>query len=122
MSAQFAPNQTFAKFSLLALYHRLFSVDRTFVICVWTIAFLQLGWGVAVCLVHYFGCTPVSKSWDPLQPGKCIDVEVFLLAKEPINSVIDFAMAALAVWMLRFLRIKRTTKFKVSLLFLVGAL
>lgn len=114
--------QTFAKLSLLALYHRLFSISRPFSIGVWIVAALQVAWGVGVYVAYLNSCKPISKAWDIVQDGKCVDDNVFFSASDPPNSIIDFIMAGQAIWMLRSLRMGTNAKFRLAFLFLIGAL
>ena len=122
MSAQFCMQQLFAKFSLLFLYYRVFSVSRRFVYCVYVLGTVQLLWSISTYLVHYFLCTPVKKLWEPKTPGHCINNPVFLAAGETPNSLVDFALVGLAVWMVFSLQMKSSTKWKLSVLFAVGGL
>jgi hypothetical protein len=52
MNGLYGLQQTFVKYSLLALYHRTFWVNRTFVGMVWTVAVDQGMWGIVVLLCH----------------------------------------------------------------------
>ncbi|KAI1389071.1 uncharacterized protein F4822DRAFT_404864 [Hypoxylon trugodes] len=116
----FWPQQTFAKLSLLALYYRLFSVSRPFVIGVWIVAALQIAWGIGVYVAYLNSCKPISKAWDIARDGKCVDDTVFFSASDPPNSIIDFIMAGQAIWMLKSLRMGTNSKFKLAILFLIG--
>ncbi|KAI1318726.1 hypothetical protein F5Y16DRAFT_391670 [Xylariaceae sp. FL0255] len=122
MSAQYCGNQLFSKWSLLAFYHRLFFVERRFVICVWVVAILQLMWFIGTYVAHYLTCIPIAKVWDPTIPGTCINNSTFLIAGETINSLIDFVMIGLAVWMVVRLQMDTSTKWKISFLFVLGGL
>ncbi|KAI1657078.1 hypothetical protein F4813DRAFT_396621 [Daldinia decipiens] len=99
LAAQFCLQQLFAKFSLLFLYYRFFSRRRSFAVCVWIVGTIQLLWSVATYLVHYFTCIPPKKSWTPTAPGHCINNPAFLASGESINSLLDFALVGLAIWM-----------------------
>ncbi|KAI0545027.1 hypothetical protein F4679DRAFT_562828 [Xylaria curta] len=122
MSAQYCGNQLFAKLSLLAFYHRIFGVRRDFVISVWLVAVVQIMWFIATYITHYLTCIPISKVWDQSVPGVCIDNSAFLVGGETINSLIDFIMIGLAIWMLKDLRLDIGTKWKLSVLFILGGL
>ncbi|KAI1452555.1 hypothetical protein F4805DRAFT_446956 [Annulohypoxylon moriforme] len=120
MNGLYGIQQSFAKFSLLALYYRLFWVERTFAIIVWSVAIIQGAWGIVVLLVHIFACVPVAKSWQPEIPGHCVDINTFFSIYEPINAAIDFAMAGMAIWMLHALQMKKKTQWYLSGLFILG--
>jgi hypothetical protein len=122
MSAQYAPNQYFAKLSLLALYHRLFSVNRTFNRCCQALAILQTLWFIGAYVTKYLLCFPVRRIYDLDADGSCIDIGPFLAATESVNSLIDFAMIGLAIWVINTLQMDSMTKWKLSILFSVGCL
>ncbi|KAI1332131.1 hypothetical protein F5Y16DRAFT_421408 [Xylariaceae sp. FL0255] len=113
--------QSFAKFSLLALYYRLFWVNRVFTLSVWTIAAIQTAWGLSVLFVHIFSCVPVQKAWMPQLDGYCLNINLFFSIAEPINTAIDFVIAGMAIWMLSSLQMKRIRKWGVAILFFIGA-
>ncbi|KAF3067104.1 hypothetical protein GL218_08768 [Daldinia childiae] len=122
LGAQFCLQQLFAKFSLLFLYYRFFSRRRSFVIWVWIVGIIQLLWSVATYLVHYFACIPPKKSWTPTAPGHCINNPAFLAGGESINSLLDFALVGLAIWMVQALHMKTVVKIQLCFLFALGGL
>lgn len=78
---------------------------------------------IAVILTSWLQCNPVYKYWDVLETkGSCITVGPYLATAETANCVIDFAMAILAVIMLGELQMSKKTKFKLAVVFLLGAL
>jgi len=119
----FPPNQLCAKFSLLFLYRRIFGIRSIYNFWIKAIAALQTCLFFATMFVNAFQCRPVSKYWDVLNPdGSCLNVPAYLVGAETINSLIDIAMAALAVYMLRDLRVSLGTKWKLSIVFAIGGL
>lgn len=122
MAAQFCMQQLFAKLSLLFLYHRLFWINRSFVICIYILGTAQVCWSVATYLIHYFECTPAEKLWKPKLPGHCIDSPAFLVGGETPNSVMDFALVGMAMWMVQSLGMKASVKMKLAVLFAIGGL
>ncbi|KAI5868249.1 hypothetical protein GGS23DRAFT_608860 [Durotheca rogersii] len=118
----FWPQQTFTKLSLLALYHRLFSVSHRFVVGIWIVTGLQIALGIGAYVTYFNTCRPVSKSWDIESGGTCFNNTIFFSIANPLNSLIDFVMAGQAVWMLKSLRLGANAKFKLALLFLLGGL
>lgn len=122
MNGIYGVQQSFVKFSLLALYYRLFWVNVKFARATWAIAIIQGAWGIVVLLVHIFACNPIQKSWTPGLKGYCVDENVFFSIYEPVNSAIDFVMAGMAIWMLPSLQTKRSTLWHLSILFILGGL
>lgn len=119
---QYSMQQLFAKFSLLFLYYRIFSINRSFVICVYCFGIFDLLWAISTYLVHFFECRPIRKYWYPLTPGWCINDAAYLVGLETPNSLMDFAMVGLAIWMIQSLNMKIETKIKLSILFVLGGL
>lgn len=116
----FPLNQLFVKFSILFLYHRLFAINKSFKYWMWGCGVVQIGYSVATFLVSLLSCQPVSKGWNLVEPGYCINHSVFLAASETVNSTVDFVMVILAVVMIQSLKMKRSTKWKLAILFGAG--
>ncbi|CRG92020.1 hypothetical protein PISL3812_09074 [Talaromyces islandicus] len=122
MGPQFCMQQLFAKLSILWLYYRLFSVNEAFLYCVWGLGIIQTAWSIATYLVHWLECIPTAKLWEPTLDGHCINSPAFLAAGETPNSLVDFAMIGLAIWMVQSLRIKTAVKMKLFVIFIMGGL
>lgn len=122
MSAQFCMQQLFAKWSLLFLYYRLFHPHRLVTRCIYFLAIVQLLWSIGTYLAHWLVCTPPAKLWNPKLPGQCINEPILLAVGETINSLVDFAMVIMAVYIVQSLQMKRSTKTALSVLFALGSL
>jgi len=122
MAAQFCMQQLFAKLSLLFLYYRLFNPNRPFIRCLYVVGTVQLLWSIATYLVHWFQCSPPAKLWDPTLKGHCINSSAFLVAGETPNSLVDFILVGLAIWMVQSLRMKTSVKLNLTFLFALGGL
>lgn len=122
MAAQFCLQQLFAKFSLLFLYYRIFSVSVAFNRAVYTLGAIQLCWSIATYVAHWLECTPPAKLWNPELPGSCIDGPALLAGGETINSLVDFFLVGLAIWMVQALQMKLSVKIKLAVLFAIGGL
>ncbi|KAI1847069.1 hypothetical protein JX265_006737 [Neoarthrinium moseri] len=120
----FEINQLFAKASLLVLYYRIFATNRTFAVCTCVIAIIQMAWFIAIFFSLMFMCIPVHKWWDVqgTVEGWCMNDAALLAAEETINSGVDFAMVALAVFMVRKLQMKPYLKRRLAAVFITGGL
>lgn len=117
----FPVQQTFAKASILFLYHRLFGVNPTYTLWIRIIAVVQMLYFATTVITSVLICRPVSKYWSPEMPtGHCINIAAFLTGVETTNSGVDFAMMFLAIMMIRPLRISTMDKVKLSLIFMMG--
>jgi hypothetical protein len=122
-SVAFFPVQMFfSKASLLALFYRIFGVDRTFSRWIYGILAVHSIWAIIVLFLNLFPCKPVRKAWYPRTPGHCLSQAVVAVPEETVNSLIDFAMVILAVYMIRPLHMPKRTKWKLRLLFGLGSL
>ena len=122
MNIQNPLNQTFTKLSLLSLYHHLFHVNTTFARWIYSIGSVQVAWGIALVCVRLFQCDPIDATYDPLIPGHCMSSKIILAVGDSINSLVDFIVIAMAVWIVSQLQMSRSTKVKLSILFALGGL
>ncbi|KAI2618097.1 hypothetical protein GGR54DRAFT_184289 [Hypoxylon sp. NC1633] len=117
----FAVNQGLVKFSILFLYYRLFHVNQHFVRWIYIIGGLHIAYCLTVIPIYLFSCQPVSKGWDISEPGTCIDSRATVAALQSVNSGVDFALVILALFMIRPLNMKMSTKWKLGLIFALGS-
>jgi hypothetical protein len=112
------------KASLFVVYHRMFWSDRIFVRWVYILATIHVCWFITFFFFVLFLCTPISKWWDVTgtQPGYCIDNNAYLVPAETSNALIDFALFALTVVMIKKLKIKKYLRIKLAIVFVVGGL
>ena len=122
MGPQFCMQQLFAKLSLLFLYYRIFHIKRAFIYCVWFLGIVQVTWSIATYLVHFLECIPTQKLWNPTVKGHCINSPAFLAGGETPNSLVDFALIGLAIWMVQSLKVRTSVKLKLCGIFIMGGL
>ncbi|KAK7917479.1 hypothetical protein PG985_011087 [Apiospora marii] len=120
-SLMFPPNQLFAKLSILFLYHRIFSINKKFAAWMKVLGALQILVSVISEFLNIFLCSPVEKAWNPMiTGGSCIHLGAMLSGTETCNSLLDFALAIFAVFALRTVKIQHSTKWKLSIVFLLA--
>lgn len=122
MAAQYPPQQTFAKLSLVALYYRIFNSNRKLVIWLYAIGIMQLGWGIGNFIAHWAQCIPIQGFWDPSVPHICLDNVMFLVIGETIISLLDFTLVGLAIWIVQSLLMSSSVKRKLFVIFTLGGL
>lgn len=115
-------SQFFAKFSILFLYYRIFSVGRVFVRWMYLIGAIQLVDCIITLFINLFSCTPIAYNWDIAIDGWCLNQAAVFTGTESVNSAIDIAMIVLACFMLVELQLNIWTKLKLSLIFVLGGL
>jgi hypothetical protein len=121
MMPQFVFNQLFAKLSLLCLYQRLFGVSNAYRRTLYVIGGLNVAWAIATLPLYLFACDPISMMWEPMTPGTCMDNATAVAGAESVNSLIDFMLVLFPLVPLYQLHLDNRLKFKLSLVFLLGA-
>lgn len=112
----------FVKLSVLALYRRIFGINRTYRICIYVLAGAQGILSLIFCIFQALQCRPFSKYFDLTIPGTCKDEGTVILGGEAPNSLIDFAMVILAMVMIRKLQLTSAVKWRLSIVFGLGFL
>ncbi|KAJ8123393.1 hypothetical protein ONZ43_g649 [Nemania bipapillata] len=115
-------SQFFAKFSILFLYYRIFSVRPVFVRWMYIIGIIQLADSIITFFINLFSCIPIAYNWDVTIDGWCLDQAAVFTGTESVNSAVDIAMIVLACFMLVELRLNIWTKLKLSFIFALGGL
>lgn len=119
----FMPNQTCAKLSILFLYNRIFGINVVYGRWTKALGLAQVLLVIPSVLVNAFQCTPVSKYWNLLETtGSCLEPGPYLAGIETTNSLIDFSMAVLAIFMMRQLQTSLRNKLKLGFIFILGGL
>ncbi|XXG93811.1 hypothetical protein Hte_000060 [Hypoxylon texense] len=114
--------QLFAKFSIIALYRRLFWVEPKYLWCINALIVYHIAWIVVASLMLGFHCRPLEKFWDSRLSGHCIQEGTLIAVVESINSLGDFLLVALAMAIVPTLRVSAATKRKLVVLFGLGVL
>ncbi|KAI1170514.1 integral membrane protein [Nemania sp. FL0916] len=123
-AAAVAPfGELFTKLSLLCLYHRIFGVRPSYSLWIKFFAVVQTGEAIAAQFIAIFQCSPIYKYWDStITYGSCIRAGPWVAGVESVNSFVDFGMTILAMVMIHDLNLKTSTKWKLSAVFILGAL
>lgn len=108
------------KLSILALYRRIFGVNLTYRRWIYGIGIFQCICFVMYCLLQGLTCIPMRKFWDFTAPGRCIEPDIIIVVGSTIDSVVDFALVALAMVMIKQLQLSSASKTKLRALFGVG--
>ncbi|KAI1423495.1 hypothetical protein F5Y12DRAFT_531367 [Xylaria sp. FL1777] len=122
VDALYVVNQACAKFSILVLYYRIFSANRTFVLWTYGVATVTMLWFISMFIERLLVCNPPAKLWDPSLPGFCVNSQIVIAAGESINSLLDFVMIGMAVYVVRKLNISTAQKLQLSIIFAIGGL
>ena len=109
---------------MLLLYRRVFLPQR------WSVFDIVLRIFMIVCSMFYLStvpvkiweCIPRAKLWNKSIEGKCIHVPGLLNADGIFNTLSDFLILLVPVKALWTLRMKKSKKIGIALLFTVGSM
>ncbi|KAH7020747.1 uncharacterized protein B0I36DRAFT_424778 [Microdochium trichocladiopsis] len=118
----YATSLAFVKFSILAFYWRMFKTSPI-KIPIMVLFALSMIWLIIRTFMSIFHCIPVYALWEPNVPGAtCIDGSKFFTASTSAHLGLDILIMALPVFQIGRLKLKKTQRLGVSLLFLFGTL
>ncbi|RAK83109.1 integral membrane protein [Aspergillus costaricaensis CBS 115574] len=109
------------KFSILALYWRLFN-RANIKLPISLLATLVCMWGIAVFLLTLLQCIPTRGLWDQSIDASCnVDSQKFLFAISIPNIIIDVTLLVLPVPYIMKLNTSRSHKKAIMSMFLLGS-
>ncbi|GLA28505.1 hypothetical protein AnigIFM63326_006084 [Aspergillus niger] len=109
------------KFSILALYWRLFN-RANIKIPISLISTLVCMWGIAVFLLTLLQCIPTRGLWDQSVDASCnVDSQKFLFAISIPNIIIDVTLLALPIPYIMKLNTSKSHKKAIMSMFLLGS-
>ncbi|KAL9047561.1 MAG: hypothetical protein Q9206_006665 [Seirophora lacunosa] len=112
---------TFAKYSILLFYYRVFAI-RQFKGVLYILAAFVTCYVLSVDFACLFQCTPVQSFWDEAVPGHCINIDHMFIASGSMNVVLDFIIFALPIPLLWRLRTSFNQKIVLTAIFTVAGL
>ncbi|PNS14233.1 hypothetical protein CAC42_6746 [Sphaceloma murrayae] len=116
--AYFACNM-FVKLSLLAFYRKL-APDARYNWILWIMAVVAVIFGIGSIITAGLSCIPISKVWNPNEPGYCINLEAFYYANGAIMIVNDIILYILPIIIVRGVQLSRSRRAAMNLLFGLG--
>lgn len=87
-----------------------------------TLIWLNFAFYLAVMLVQIMTCLPREKIWNPLIPGRCVNLGAVLIAGAVINIVSDLSILVLPIGKIWQLKISNARKWGISAVFATGLL
>ncbi|KAG6354079.1 hypothetical protein INS49_005050 [Diaporthe citri] len=112
----------FSKLSIMALYLRIFGIRAVYTRWIYFLGAIHISWVIMILVLQTVSCNPLEKFWRPFIPGWCFSEAILAIPSECINSIIDFALVILALFMIQSIHISRDTKWKLGGLFGLGGL
>ncbi|KAK3320234.1 hypothetical protein B0T19DRAFT_446001 [Cercophora scortea] len=118
-ASSFSLSTLLTKISILLFYLR-FSVDRAFRWAVYVVMLVVVGYTVPMGLGALYQCQPMEKCWDFTIPGTCMNIQAFYDATCVLNTITDFVVLILPIWLLRPMRVPLSRKIGVMLILMAG--
>ena len=115
-------DQTLSKWSVCALYFRIFNVMNNYRVWIYSLAAAQGLCYIGLVIMQTLQCRPVNRFWQFWIDGECFPFSWILLVLEIPNSLIDFALVALAMIMIKGIQLKTRSMWKLRFLFGLGSL
>ncbi|KAI8628967.1 hypothetical protein F5Y19DRAFT_464918 [Xylariaceae sp. FL1651] len=110
----------FIKFSVLALYSKIFPI-RKFRYWVWSVTIFVAGWAISGAFVAIFQCTPIDYVWRPDVPGSCVNLGLQNIISGVINVFTDVFIVAMVIPLVWNLHIAEHKKWLLIVTFAVGS-
>ena len=111
-----------AKLTIVLLLLRIFGVDARFRRVGWVFITTWTIYSVIDVLLVVFECSPVRKAWEPLLPGRCIDIIHVGVASGVVNIIYDVILLIIPIPMVWRLQLAKKMKIAVTGIFMTGSL
>lgn len=112
------------KISILLLFHRTFTVTRSFKIQIFSAIAVVVAFWISATVADLLNCIPLEWTWKNgnADPRYCINYNTFWLVTGIFESVIDLIILSLPFGIISRLQLGRSKKYGVAGVFLLGAL
>lgn len=109
------------KFSIIFLYRRLFAVQsfRRVSMIVGIVCFV---WMVVGIVGGFLYCIPMQSFWNPIVEGHCFSYDIWFMAMEIIELLLDVVILCLPLRMIAGLHLPMRKRVMLSGIFLLGGL
>ncbi|KAN0073148.1 hypothetical protein V8E54_008368 [Elaphomyces granulatus] len=108
------------KISILFQYLRVFSITRIRTICL--IMIWVLGTFVLTAVIRtILTCIPVSKFWNPTQPGHCLNKEAMWFSHSVFHILTDVILLILPMPVINSLQLPKRQKYGLMFIFALGS-
>lgn len=112
----------FPKLSILAMYQRLFVIERIHGYIIFTLMFIVAANGVAGDFTSLLSCRPLAIRWNPALEGECIYITNYWRFISLANIITDIAMLVFPLPFIWKLHVSPPQKVGLTIVFLSGSL
>ena len=110
------------KLSVLAFYRRTFSIARPLKKAVFFVGLFTIAWWVSFIIASILQCVPIRAYWDPRVKARCEKKYAFFLGQTIPNIALDFVLLIMPLHPLWKLKMKRSQKTTLVIVFMLGYL
>ncbi|KAN0083885.1 putative integral membrane protein [Elaphomyces granulatus] len=109
-----------AKASVSFQYLRVFPITRIRILCYIIIGALG-AFALAAIITSIVTCMPVSKFWNPAQPGYCLNREAMWFSHSAFHILTDVVLLILPMPVINSLQLPKRQKYALMLIFALGS-
>ncbi|KAI4150138.1 MAG: hypothetical protein L6R39_002333 [Caloplaca ligustica] len=109
------------KFSILALYDRIFP-QKAFKRVLVAVATFVLVWSIVIFFMSIFQCVPIRANWDLTVKGRCMNYGLVVWVSGWINIATDFVILGLPLPLIWRLHLKNRKKWGITFTIAAGGL
>ncbi|KAF2790798.1 hypothetical protein K505DRAFT_340111 [Melanomma pulvis-pyrius CBS 109.77] len=120
----YSPPMLAAKLALLLQIQRIFTVNvKNFTYwIVWVLIIANCISYTIFLFMFIFACVPREKIWNPMVPGRCLDLGPTMISSSALNLVSDVAILVVPLLSISSLQMPTRRKVAVSAIFATGTL
>lgn len=112
------------KLSILLMYKRIFSIDRSFRLQIMALIVITAGFWISMTVSNLLNCIPIEMSWIPSDDESkyCFNYNVYWLACGIVECILDLVILIMPVRVVYGLKLSQGRRIAVAGVFLLGVL
>ena len=122
LDAVWAGANTAIRISIVHFYVTVFRSNKVFLRFAYAVMAFVVAFFVAIIISDFLTCRPLSKVWNPLEPGVCENPRASLIALSSFNMVTDLIIIVLPMPMIWGLQMPTWRKLELTIIFALGFL
>ncbi|CAH0031015.1 unnamed protein product [Clonostachys rhizophaga] len=110
------------KLSILLMYKRIFSIDRSFRLQIIALIVITAGFWISMTVSNLLNCIPIEMSWVPSDDESkyCFNYNVYWLACGIVECILDLVILIMPVRVVYGLKLSQGRRIAVAGVFLLG--
>ncbi|VUC27762.1 unnamed protein product [Clonostachys rosea] len=110
------------KLSILLMYKRIFSIDRSFRFQIWALIGITAGFWISMTISNLLNCIPIQYSWIPSDDESkyCFNYNEYWLVCGIVECILDLVILLMPVRVVYGLKLSQGRRIAVAGVFLLG--